>query len=63
MGTKPINDRGEDHVYGDPGVGGILANPLATSGENDNPEPEVGPGSLDPAPPKHHGDWMPNEHE
>jgi len=52
---------GEASVSGDPGVGGILADPLATPTDHEQPDPEAGPPSPNPSPPKHHGEWMPTE--
>jgi hypothetical protein len=62
MTTAPEPKTSEDdRVSGDPGVGGILADPLEPSKEHDNPDPEAAPPSPDPAPPEHHGEWMPTE--
>lgn len=44
-------------VSGDPGVGGLLADPLTPSRPHDEPDPRAGPPSPDPAPPRHHGNW------
>lgn len=49
---QPMN-----RVFGDPGVGGLLADPLTTSRPHDNPDPNAGPPSPDPEPPRHHGNW------
>ena len=51
-GNAPMN-----RVFCDPGVGGLLADPLTSSRPHDEPDPEVGPPSPDPAPPRHHGNW------
>lgn len=48
-----------DRVSGDPGVGGLLSDPLEPSGPHHDPDPHAGPVSPDPKPPRHHGDWMP----
>lgn len=46
---------------GDPGVGGLLSNPLKPSGKHEQPDPAKGRPSPDPAPPRHHGDWTPTK--
>jgi len=50
-----------DRISGDPGVGGILADPLKPSERHDEPDPKEGPPSHDPEPPEQHGEWMPTE--
>lgn len=45
-------------VYGDPGVGGLLADPQEPAQPHEEPDPEAGPASPDPQPPHHHGDWI-----
>ena len=52
-----------DRVYGDPGVGGLLSDPLAPAGEHDSPDPAAGPPDPDSPPPRHHGDWLPTSRE
>lgn len=56
---SPADSVRENRVYGDPGVGGLLSDPLEPSGPHQAPSPGAGPPSPDPAPPRHHGDWMP----
>jgi hypothetical protein len=46
-------------VSGDPGVGGLLSDPLKTPQPHEQPNPNAGPASPDPKPPRHHGDWLP----
>jgi hypothetical protein len=58
-GDPDPNSNPEDCVDGDPGVGGLIADPLASPAPHGNPGPKEGPPSPDPAPPDHHGDWMP----
>jgi hypothetical protein len=50
-------------IFGDPGVGGLLSDPLEPSGRHQEPDPDAGPPSPDPEPPRHHGDWMPPRKE
>ena len=46
---------------GDPGVGGLLADPQETvSKVGRHSKVPVGPPSPDPGPPRAHGDWAPN---
>ena len=45
-------------VYGDPGVGGLLADPQEPAQPHEEPDPDAGPASPDPDPPRHHGDWI-----
>jgi len=62
MITKPEPETSaRNRISGDPGVGGILADPLGPAKHHENPDPDGGPPSHDPAPPKHHGEWMPTE--
>lgn len=51
----------DDWFDGDPGAGALVADPLAPSGPHDNPDPEEGPASPDPAQPTHHGEWSPTK--
>lgn len=51
-------DRREADVTGDPGVGGLLSDPLESSGPHEEPDPTAGAPSPDPEPPRRHGDWM-----
>jgi hypothetical protein len=53
-GAKPNR---EDRIFGDPGVGGLLADPLTPSRPHQGPDPKAGPPSPAPEPPRHHGDW------
>lgn len=53
------DDARKEHVPGDPGVGGLISDPLEPSGPHDTPDPNAGPRSPDPERPRHHGDWMP----
>lgn len=46
-------------IPGDPGVGGLLSDPLEPSQPHEEPDPSGGPASPDPEQPRHHGDWMP----
>ena len=50
-------------IFGDPGVGGLLSDPLEPSGPHKEPDADTGTPSPDPAPPRHHGDWMPPRKE
>lgn len=52
VGNSPMN-----RVFGDPGVGGLLADPLTPSRPHDEPDPKAGPPSPDPDPPRNHGNW------
>ena len=62
MNTTPEpKPSAEGRVSGDPGVGGILADPLAPSKDHDKPDPKAGSPCPDPVAPKHHGKWMPTE--
>jgi hypothetical protein len=49
----------ENNISGDPGVGGLLSDPLKPAKPHQMPDPSAGPPSPDPAPPRHHGNWMP----
>ena len=49
----------EQRQPGDPGVGGLLSDPLKPSRQHETPDPSAGAPSPDPEPPRHHGDWMP----
>lgn len=51
--------RDHERVYGDPGVGGLLSDPLAPADKHDSPDPAAGPPDADSPPPRHHGDWLP----
>jgi hypothetical protein len=53
------DDNREKRVPGDPGVGGLISDPLEPSGPHDKPDPDAGRQTPDPEPPRHHGDWMP----
>jgi len=46
-----------ERLFGDPGVGGLLADPLTPSRRHDEPDASAGPPSPDPEPPRHHGNW------
>jgi hypothetical protein len=46
-------------IDGDPGVGGLLADPLAAPDPAAKVEKPDNPPSPEPAPPIHHGDWTP----
>ena len=48
-------------VAGDPGVGGLLADPLEVDQARDEIDPAAGPASNDAPPPTRHGDWSPNK--
>jgi hypothetical protein len=48
-----------DRVFGDPGVVGLLSDPLAPAWPHDAPDPGAGPPDPDTPPPRHHGDWSP----
>lgn len=55
------SDRDLTKVNGDPGVGGLLADPLEAASKSGNENvPASGQPSPDPEPPKAHGDWAPN---
>ena len=47
-------------ISGDPGVGGMLADPLGSDASRDEIDPAAGAASADAPPPKHHQDWSPN---
>lgn len=51
-------DDAQPRIPGDPGVGGLLTDPLAPPGQHEEPDPTAGPPSPDPEPPRHHGDWV-----
>lgn len=53
------DEGGEIRIFGDPGVGGLLSDPLEPSRPHQEPDPKAGRPSPDPEPPRHHGDWMP----
>lgn len=58
----PDPDQGsevDDCFCGDPGVGALMADPLAPSERHERPDPSKGPASPDPAQLRHHGEWMP----
>ena len=60
--THPKRRPDPDHtrpIDGDPGVGGLLSDPLAPGGTHDAPDPAAGPPDPDSPPPRHHGDWLP----
>jgi hypothetical protein len=61
MNTKPANDNDERSIAGDPGVGGLLADPLESDRYRDKIDPSAGKVSADPTPPRHHHDWPPNK--
>ena len=48
-------------LSGDPGVGGLLADPLASDASRDEIDPGAGAPSPDPRPPQQHLDWSPNK--
>lgn len=50
-------DADQRRIPGDPGVGGLLSDPLKPAEPHDDADPSSGPPSPDPAPPRHHGDW------
>lgn len=60
MKTKPSSDDAGRPVAGDPGVGGLLADPLGTDLHRDEIDPGAGGATAEPAPPRHHHDWSPN---
>ena len=61
MDTKPGKDEEQRTVSGDPGVGGLLADPLASDSSRDEIDPGAGAPTADPAPPRQHHDWSPNK--
>ena len=58
---NPGSDDVAERLPGDPGVGGLLSDPLDPSPPHDEPDPEAGPPSPAPEPPRRHGDWMPTK--
>ena len=62
MNAKPAHDNDNRPVAGDPGVGGLLADPLESDRHRDAIDPGAGRASTDPATPRHHHDWSPNKH-
>lgn len=46
---------------GDPGVGGVLADPLDTDSSRDDIDPVAGRPSADAPQPRQHQDWSPNK--
>ena len=56
--SRPTADY-PDRIYGDPGVGGLLSDPLAPAGKREAPDPAAGPPDPNSPPPRHHGDWLP----
>ena len=61
MNAKRAHDNDNRPVAGDPGVGGLLADPLETDRHREGIDPSAGRASPDPAPPRHHHDWSPNK--
>ena len=61
MKTKPSSDDAIRPVASDPGVGGLLADPLGADPHRDEIDPDSGEPIADPAPPRHHHDWSPNK--
>ncbi|MDB5523443.1 MAG: hypothetical protein JWM58_1206 [Rhizobium sp.] len=56
-----IESRDLGDVNGDPGVGGLLADPLEPTATSDKDDTSVsGVPSPDPEQPEAHGDWSPN---
>lgn len=49
------------HVTGDPGVGGLIADPRDAGEKRAPPGVKGKAPSPDPEPPKAHGDWMPTK--
>ena len=57
---KPTHkEEPERSVAGDPAIGALLADPLQADSVRDEPNPAAGRRTPDPAPPQHHGDWLP----
>jgi len=46
-------------IQGDPGVGGLLADPQAPAVPRAQRLGRIAPASPDPEPPRMHGDWLP----
>lgn len=61
MNDKQAHDKDNRPVAGDPGVGGLLADPLESDRHRERIDPGAGQASPDPAPPHHHHDWSPNK--
>lgn len=61
MAEGDIDKKDQRRVSGDPGVGGLLADPLEPSAPHAEPEPGSANPSPEPAPPRHHGDWRPTK--
>ena len=61
MSKAKQDEKRPDNVQGDPGVGGLMADPLAPAAKHDQPDPAAGPPSSDPEKPRHHGDWLPTQ--
>jgi hypothetical protein len=60
--TDPTNRPEPDPteaIPGDPGMGGLLSDPLASGGKYDAPDPAAGSPDPDSPAPRHHGDWLP----
>jgi hypothetical protein len=50
-----------ERIHGDPGVGGLLANPEEPVAKPKlPPKSNLGPPTPDPELPRAHGDWAPN---
>ena len=58
-----VDEGRKPRLFGDPGVGGLLSDPLEPSGPHKEPDPDAGSPTPDPEPPRHHGDWMPPRKE
>lgn len=61
MSARNINEKPArlERIHGDPGVGGLLSDPLAPPAKHKAPDPGAGPADPDARPPRHHGDWLP----
>lgn len=55
--SPETSDERRNRLFGDPGVGGLLADPLMPPRPHQQPDPNAGAPSPDPAPPRHHGNW------
>jgi len=60
MNAKRSSNDESRAVAGDPGVGGLLADPLGTDANRDAIDPGAGRPTADPALPRHHRDGSPN---
>lgn len=59
IGCEQPAQSGLPDIHGDPGVGGLLADPQVPAAPRTQRPAAAGSASPDPEPPKAHGDWLP----